>query len=102
MLNGGGKTHHATSFTICAWLQAVQRIDELQEADPGIDVRVITIGAKGTMFFQRRTDTYNLIATFSTGQAPTAKEAQAVADELFREFTSEEVDKARTYIWFDL
>lgn len=30
---------------------------------------------------------------FTLGQAPTTKEAQAVADELYAEFVSEEVDK---------
>lgn len=31
--------------------------------------------------------------TFELGQAPTTKEAQAIADELYSEFVSEEVDK---------
>ena len=41
-----------------------------------MDVRVVTIGLKGTVYFKRRPQ-YNLVKDFSLGQAPTTKEAQA-------------------------
>ena len=40
-----------------------------------------------------RTATHQLVAQLDMGQAPTTKEAQAVADAIFAEFVSEEVDK---------
>jgi F-type H+-transporting ATPase subunit gamma len=72
-------------------VQAEKRVVELIEQ--GIDVRIVTIGIKGTTYFKRRTDKYNLARTFVLGQAPTTKEAQGIADEIFSEFISEEVDK---------
>merc|ERR1712118_540394 len=54
---------------------------------------VLNIGKKGSSFFKRRASKYNLSKQFSLGGAPTIKEAQAMADELFAEFVSAEVDK---------
>ncbi|KAK9815728.1 hypothetical protein WJX72_008646 [[Myrmecia] bisecta] len=59
----------------------------------GLNVKLITIGKKGTLYFKRRADRYNIAGAFELGQAPTTKEAQAIADELYAEFVSEEVDK---------
>jgi len=59
----------------------------------GVKVKLVTIGRKGTTFFKRRTDTYDLAKTFNLGSTPTTKEAQAIADEIFAEFVSTEVDK---------
>lgn len=39
----------------------------------------------------------NPAETFELGQSPTTKEAQAIADELYAEFVSEEVDKVRLW-----
>jgi F-type H+-transporting ATPase subunit gamma len=78
-------------MTSQASLQAEKRIKELLEQN--IDVRVVTIGLKGTTYFNRRKDQYNIVRNFTLGQAPTTKEAQAIADEIFAEFVSEEVDK---------
>lgn len=72
-------------------MQAEQRIREL-EAN-GVKVNVVTIGNKGTTYFKRRKEIYNLVRTFALGQNPTAKEAQAIADEIFSEFVGLEVDK---------
>jgi F-type H+-transporting ATPase subunit gamma len=58
----------------------------------GITVDIITIGNKGTKYFKRRPQ-YNLVRTFALGQAPTTKEAQAIADEIFAAFVSGSVDK---------
>jgi F-type H+-transporting ATPase subunit gamma len=72
-------------------LQAEKRVKELEAS--GIKVEIITIGNKGTQYFKRRADQFMLKRTFSLGQSPTAKEAQAIADEIFAEFVSLEVDK---------
>ena len=39
-------------------LQAENRIQELQELN--VDVKVVTVGKKGTIYFRRRQDKYNL------------------------------------------
>merc|ERR1719473_5903 len=71
--------------------KAVARIQELNEI--GVKCKVLNIGKKGSSFFKRRADKYNLSKQFMLGGAPTTKEAQALADEIFSEFVSEEVDK---------
>lgn len=70
--------------------KAVARIAELNAM--GIKTRLVTIGRKGTTFFKRRPQ-YDIAKSFFLGSTPTTKEAQAVADEIFAEFVSEEVDK---------
>ena len=70
--------------------KAEQRYAEL--AAMGIQVSLVTIGRKGSTYFKRRPQ-YKIEATFETGQSPTIKEAQAIADEIFADFVSEEVDK---------
>jgi F-type H+-transporting ATPase subunit gamma len=71
--------------------KAEARIKELQGLN--IKVKVVTVGKKGSIYFRRRSEIYNLAKTFELGQSPTTKEAQAIADELYAEFVSEEVDK---------
>merc|ERR1712216_897404 len=71
--------------------KAVARIQELNEM--GVKCKVINIGSKGATYFKRRTEKYNLSKQFVLGGAPTTKEAQAMADEIFSEFVSSEVDK---------
>jgi F-type H+-transporting ATPase subunit gamma len=71
--------------------KAVARIQELNEM--GVKCKVLTIGKKGVTFFKRRANKYNLSKQFTLGGAPTIKEAQAMADEIFSEFVSAEVDK---------
>merc|ERR1712025_782525 len=44
-------------------------------------------------FFKRRASKYNLSKQFLLGGAPTIKEAQSMADEMFSEFVSAQVDK---------
>lgn len=72
-------------------VQAESRVKELEAS--GVKVNVVTIGNKGTTYFKRRADQYNLVRSFALGQNPTAKEAQAIADEIFSEFVGLEVDK---------
>merc|ERR1719498_1565979 len=60
----------------------------------GVGCKVLNVGRKGATFFKRRADKYNLSKQFMLGGAPTTKEAQALADEIFSEFVSAEVDKA--------
>merc|ERR1719420_2061734 len=71
--------------------KAVARIGELNEM--GVGCKVLNIGRKGATFFKRRAEKYNLSKQFMLGGAPTTKEAQALADEIFSEFVSAEVDK---------
>merc|ERR1719343_695032 len=71
--------------------KAVARIQELSES--GVNCKILTIGSKGTTYFKRRSDKYNLSKQFMLGGAPTTKEAQEMADEIFSEFVSAEVDK---------
>merc|ERR1712216_1059989 len=71
--------------------KAVARIQELDEM--GLNCKIINIGSKGAVYFRRRADKYNLSKQFVLGGAPTTKEAQAMADEIFSEFVSCEVDK---------
>lgn len=71
-------------------VQAESRVDELIQQ--GIEVNVVTIGKKGSTYFKRRPQ-YNLVRMFDLGQAPTTKEAQGIADEIFAEFVAMKVDK---------
>jgi F-type H+-transporting ATPase subunit gamma len=71
--------------------KAVARIQELNEM--GVNCKVLNIGSKGATFFKRRSDQYNLSKQFALGGAPTTNEAQVMADEIFSEFVSAEVDK---------
>merc|ERR1711881_616493 len=72
--------------------KAVSRIQELNES--GVNCKILTIGSKGTTYFKRRSDKYNISKQFMLGGAPTTKEAQEMADEIFSEFVCSEVDKA--------
>jgi len=58
----------------------------------GVDVQIVAVGSKGRQYFQRRPK-FNVVKSFSLGQAPTTKDAQAVADEIFASFVSGETDK---------
>jgi len=71
--------------------KAVARIQELGEL--GVNCKVLNIGRKGTVFFKRRAEKYSLSKSMPLGGAPSTKEAQAMADEIFSEFVSAEVDK---------
>jgi F-type H+-transporting ATPase subunit gamma len=71
--------------------KAERRAKELQET--GVKVKLVTVGKKGTVYFKRRAKLYNLSKSFELGQSPTTKEAQGIADELYSEFVSEDVDK---------
>ncbi|KAL2524072.1 ATP synthase gamma chain 1 [Abeliophyllum distichum] len=70
--------------------KAEARIRELKAL--GLDYTVISVGKKGNLYFLRRpyipVDKY-----FEGTNLPTAKEAQAIADDVFSLFVSEEVDK---------
>merc|ERR1719393_368764 len=68
-----------------------QRLSELKAQ--GVEAKLITVGKKGGVYFNRRTEQYNLVKRFDMGQAPSTQDAQTIADEIFAEFTSEEVDK---------
>ncbi|XP_073115571.1 ATP synthase gamma chain 1, chloroplastic [Elaeis guineensis] len=58
----------------------------------GLDYTVISVGKKGNGYFQRRP--YIPVDRFlEGGSLPTTKEAQAIADDVFSLFVSEEVDK---------
>ena len=70
--------------------KAESRIRELKAL--GLDYTVISVGKKGNTYFLRRP--YIPLDKFLEGSnLPTAKEAQAIADDVFSLFVSEEVDK---------
>merc|ERR1711937_239731 len=71
--------------------KSVARIQELNEM--GVNCKVLNIGKKGSSFYKRRSSKYNLSKQFVLGGAPTIKEAQSMADEIFAEFVSAQVDK---------
>ncbi|KAK7829472.1 atp synthase gamma chain [Quercus suber] len=71
-------------------LCAEARIAELKGL--GLSYTVISVGKKGNTYFRRRP--YIPVDKFlEGGSLPTAKEAQAIADDVFSFFVSEEVDK---------
>ncbi|XP_021905920.1 ATP synthase gamma chain, chloroplastic-like [Carica papaya] len=70
--------------------KANNRIKELQEL--GLGYTVISVGKKGNAYFRRKDNVF--VDGFVEGVGfPTAKEAQAIADDVFSLFISEEVDK---------
>ncbi|XP_010532128.1 PREDICTED: ATP synthase gamma chain 2, chloroplastic isoform X2 [Tarenaya hassleriana] len=82
------------SINRCAQLEVIKkanaRAKELKER--GIECTVISVGKKGNAHFRHRDDI--AVDRFVEGGVfPTAKEAQAIADDVFSLFVSEEVDK---------
>ncbi|CAA7409084.1 unnamed protein product [Spirodela intermedia] len=70
--------------------KAETRIAELKAL--GLDFTIISVGKKGNSYFLRRP--YIPVDRFLEGGAlPTTKDAQAIADDVFSLFVSEEVDK---------
>lgn len=70
--------------------KAEARMAELKEL--GVSFTLVSIGKKGNSYFKRRP--YIPVDRFlEVGTTPTTKEAQAIADEIFSLFVSEEVDK---------
>jgi len=67
-----------------------QRVRELTAM--GLKVKLVLVGNKGKQYFGRRPQ-YDVARSFSLGATPTTREAQAVADEIFADFVSQEVDK---------
>ncbi|MEW5303969.1 MAG: hypothetical protein WDW38_010631 [Sanguina aurantia] len=58
----------------------------------GVKVQLVLVGRKGIQYFSRRPQ-YTIAKSFALGSAPTTKDAQAIADELFSSFISSTVDK---------
>lgn len=71
--------------------KTVARVRQLEEM--GVKVQLVVVGNKARQFFRRRADKYTVAKSFTLGQTPGTKEAQAVADEIFAQFVSGEVDK---------
>jgi len=77
------------SYNAAAIKKAEKRIDELKAQD--IDVELVLIGNKGSTYFKKReTPVRKMIAC---GQAPTAAQAQEVADELLASYYAGELDR---------
>lgn len=70
--------------------KAEERMRQLR--DIGVEYTVVSIGKKGNGYFKRRPH-IPVDRFLDAGNAPTTKEAQAIADELFSLFVSEDVDK---------
>merc|ERR1719375_2435452 len=71
--------------------KAVARIEDLNKM--GVNCKILNVGKKGTTYFKRRAEKYTLLKQFTLGGAPSIKAAQEIADKIFSEFVSEEVDK---------
>ncbi|KAK9673792.1 hypothetical protein RND81_12G190200 [Saponaria officinalis] len=71
--------------------KAESRMAELREL--GLGYTVISVGKKGNMYFRRRMSDVPVDRFVEGDGFPTVKEAQAIADEVFSLFISEEVDK---------
>ncbi|KAJ8465211.1 hypothetical protein OPV22_027763 [Ensete ventricosum] len=69
---------------------ALVRIRELSAL--GIGYTVISVGKKGNSYFQRRPN-IPVGRFLEAGSLPTTKEAQAIADDVFSLFVSEDIDK---------
>lgn len=77
-------------FNNAITIKAETRIEELKNL--GLDYTIISVGEKGNSYFRRRP--YIPVDRFVVvGALPSAKEAQAIADDVFSLFVSEEVDK---------
>jgi F-type H+-transporting ATPase subunit gamma len=76
-------------FNNNALKKVVERCDELKAL--GVEFTLVTVGKKAGNFFKRRE--YPISKEVIAGQNPTTKEAQSIADEIFAQFVSEEVDK---------
>ncbi|KAG2682289.1 hypothetical protein I3760_11G184600 [Carya illinoinensis] len=70
--------------------KAETRLSELKNL--GLDYTVISVGKKGNSYFRRR-DNIPVDRFIEGGSFPTVKDAQAIADDVFSLFVSEEVDK---------
>merc|ERR1712157_704159 len=57
------------------------------------DAELILVGKKGGQYFGRRSDQYDVVRSFETGQKPTVKESQAIADVIYSKFVGGEVQK---------
>lgn len=69
--------------------KAESRMKELR--NEGISAELVTIGKKGDSYFKRRD--VPIRRNFDCGQAPTAKEASAISEELLSDYLSGEVDR---------
>merc|ERR1712087_661006 len=54
----------------------------------GVEAELILVGKKGGQYFGRRTDQYEIVRAFETGQKPTVKESQAIAELIYSKFVS--------------
>eukprot|EP00246_Nothoceros_aenigmaticus_P003774 TRINITY_DN14969_c0_g1_i1.p1 TRINITY_DN14969_c0_g1~~TRINITY_DN14969_c0_g1_i1.p1 ORF type:complete len:386 (-),score=79.63 TRINITY_DN14969_c0_g1_i1:805-1962(-) len=70
--------------------KAEWRMKELRSM--GVDFTLISIGKKGNSYFKRR-EHIPVDKFLDAGNQPTTRDAQAIADEIFALFVSEEVDK---------
>lgn len=70
--------------------KAESRIAELKNL--GLDYTLISFGKKGNSYFRRRDNVF-VDRFIEGGSFPTTKDAQAIADDVFSLFISEEVDK---------
>ncbi|KAJ3670450.1 hypothetical protein LUZ60_010774 [Juncus effusus] len=70
--------------------KAEQRMLQLRQL--GIEYTVVSVGKKGNMYFEKRPE-IPVDRYLQSSQLPTTKDAQAVADDVFSLFISEEVDK---------
>eukprot|EP00899_Mesostigma_viride_P012488 jgi/Mesvir1/2123/Mv16650-RA.2 len=78
--------------------KAEMRYRELKAG--GVDVTMVLIGKKGNTYFKSATRNikFDISKMLEGSAAPTAKEAQVIADAVFSYFTTEAVDKAEPVV----
>ena len=77
------------AYNAAAIKKTEARIKELKEQ--GIDVELIVIGNKGSTYFKKRSTPVRKMVP--CGQAPTAAQAQEIADELLASYYAGELDR---------
>merc|ERR1711934_238345 len=73
-----------------------QRVAELKAT--GVEAELILVGKKGGQYFGRRSDQYEVVRSFETGQKPTVKESQAIADVIYSKFVGGEVQNDELFL----
>lgn len=71
--------------------KSIFRYRQLEQINVG--VRIMNIGRKGTIYYRRRSNRFDLSSQFIIGGSPSSKEAQLIADSIFAEFLTTQVDK---------
>jgi len=78
-------------FNTFAIKKTIARVVELQAQ--GVEVELINVGKKGSVYFGKRTEEYKILKSVEIGGRPTTGEARDISSVAARMFTEGEVDK---------